>query len=284
MDSEKIWWYASSEKKHGPYTAQELKKIANLGIIDVSDLIWKVGASDWVPASRVKGLLPEAIETACSNEAPPSLSKTEKSNSPLPQPTSDAVTQSSKGSAPLESSAESSMTPSNLTDGNKRTILSSVKSNFQILFSLKRILIVALATMINYILLISHVLSKEKDEIDAASIKKFGYKISTEFSFFEILNGAQFEFFWNLFVMVLIFSIPLLCSIHLVTIKIIPERHLGKRRLLIVVPTAVAAWMFLSRPSGYSIFDRVIDANLYFFAGIIVVVCISWIFDGFERK
>ena len=38
----------------------DLKRLANTGVLNPTDLVWKDGLGDWVPASKVKGLFPDA--------------------------------------------------------------------------------------------------------------------------------------------------------------------------------------------------------------------------------
>lgn len=55
---EKTWWYSKGERQFGPYSAAELREIAASGQIAPSDLLWKDGLPNWLPASSFKGLLP----------------------------------------------------------------------------------------------------------------------------------------------------------------------------------------------------------------------------------
>jgi len=65
---DKVWWFESNGKKYGPYSAKILKALAVRGKITSSDLIWKDGTANWIPASSVNGLIsPSRIV-----EAPPS--------------------------------------------------------------------------------------------------------------------------------------------------------------------------------------------------------------------
>jgi GYF domain 2 len=56
--AEKAWWYSKGERRFGPYSATELREIAASGHIAPSDLLWKDGLPNWLPASSFKGLLP----------------------------------------------------------------------------------------------------------------------------------------------------------------------------------------------------------------------------------
>jgi hypothetical protein len=74
------WFLArGGQQRVGPLTAQQLKQMAAAGQVTGSDLVWKEGMAQWVPASQVKGLLggssgaqawqPDAVATAPA--APP---------------------------------------------------------------------------------------------------------------------------------------------------------------------------------------------------------------------
>lgn len=69
MSVEKVWWYARGQNKFGPHTSSELKALAASGQIVASDMIWKEGLANWLPASSVKGLIPGSL----SATAPPPL-------------------------------------------------------------------------------------------------------------------------------------------------------------------------------------------------------------------
>lgn len=50
------WYYSQNGQKPGPITEDELKKSAATGKLKPTDLIWKEGMDNWVPARSVKGL------------------------------------------------------------------------------------------------------------------------------------------------------------------------------------------------------------------------------------
>jgi hypothetical protein len=52
------WYYAAGGERHGPVSAPELKKLAGAGTLTPTDLVWKDGMADWVPARSIKGLFP----------------------------------------------------------------------------------------------------------------------------------------------------------------------------------------------------------------------------------
>lgn len=67
IQQDKIWWYATGDQKFGPYSARELKTIANSGKFVSTDLVWKEGYPNWVAASSIKGLIPPSP----ANKPPP---------------------------------------------------------------------------------------------------------------------------------------------------------------------------------------------------------------------
>jgi uncharacterized RDD family membrane protein YckC len=50
------WYYLVEGQQMGPVGSRELKTLADRGRLQPSDLIWREGLPNWVPAARVKGL------------------------------------------------------------------------------------------------------------------------------------------------------------------------------------------------------------------------------------
>lgn len=71
MSSVKAWWYAKGDQKFGPHTAMELKELAAKGRLVAQDMIWKEGFANWLPASSVKGLIPDGAPIAPTVLPPP---------------------------------------------------------------------------------------------------------------------------------------------------------------------------------------------------------------------
>jgi hypothetical protein len=71
MSAVKAWWYAKGDQKFGPHTAMELKELAARGQLVAQDMIWKEGFANWLPASSVKGLIPEGAPIAPTVLPPP---------------------------------------------------------------------------------------------------------------------------------------------------------------------------------------------------------------------
>ncbi len=64
----KEWHYSRDGEQHGPISQDELKALAASGQLQPGDLVWKDGMTDWVPASKVKGLFARGTQRS---EPPP---------------------------------------------------------------------------------------------------------------------------------------------------------------------------------------------------------------------
>jgi TM2 domain-containing membrane protein YozV len=60
------WYYSIDGDRQGPVAGAELKKLAEAGKLKSSDLVWKDGMADWVPAKSIKGLFGGAAAAAPS--------------------------------------------------------------------------------------------------------------------------------------------------------------------------------------------------------------------------
>jgi hypothetical protein len=65
-----LYHYAVNGVTQGPLTARQLKQLADAGHIQAQTLIWREGTPEWVPAYRLKGLLPAGAAPVA--EPPPS--------------------------------------------------------------------------------------------------------------------------------------------------------------------------------------------------------------------
>ena len=54
----KVWMAVVEGKQHGPLSNSELKSLADGKRLQPTDLVWKDGMAEWVPASKIKGLFP----------------------------------------------------------------------------------------------------------------------------------------------------------------------------------------------------------------------------------
>jgi TM2 domain-containing membrane protein YozV len=54
------WYYSHDGERHGPVSTDELKELAAGGKLGPDDLVWKDGMDNWIPAGKVKNLLPHA--------------------------------------------------------------------------------------------------------------------------------------------------------------------------------------------------------------------------------
>lgn len=65
-----LYHYASNGLTKGPFTARQLKQLADAGQIQPQTLVWKEGFSEWVLASRLRGLLAPAAVSVSSAPSP----------------------------------------------------------------------------------------------------------------------------------------------------------------------------------------------------------------------
>src|SRR4051795_12161894 len=65
------WYYTSVGRQLGPVTAAQLKQAAQSGQLTPSDLVWKDGMPDWVPATKLKGIFDGAPAQATPVAAAP---------------------------------------------------------------------------------------------------------------------------------------------------------------------------------------------------------------------
>jgi len=73
------WFYLKNGQQNGPVSLEQLKRFADAGELQPTDLLWKEGMSDWGPAHRVQGLFSDPVSTT-----------------PPPPPNSHAVSQSAR--------------------------------------------------------------------------------------------------------------------------------------------------------------------------------------------
>ena len=60
-----VWHFVKNGKKQGPVTAQQLR-----GLVAPSDLVWKEGFPEWIPASTIPNLLPSSPRPTASSPPP----------------------------------------------------------------------------------------------------------------------------------------------------------------------------------------------------------------------
>ena len=78
------WYYTThADQQNGPVNGETLKRLASSGELRPTDLIWREGMPQWIPASRAKALFPENAVQAPT--APPVTQAPERpSHSPPP--------------------------------------------------------------------------------------------------------------------------------------------------------------------------------------------------------
>jgi uncharacterized RDD family membrane protein YckC len=67
------WYYLQNGQQIGPVGSSQLRTLATRGRLQPHDLIWRDGLTQWVPASRVKGLFPAEEYTLIEDEPPPAV-------------------------------------------------------------------------------------------------------------------------------------------------------------------------------------------------------------------
>ncbi len=67
------WYYTQTGAKAGPVAGSALKRLAVAGSLKPTDMVWREGMQEWTPASRVKGLFPEAAMSTVPPPVPPSV-------------------------------------------------------------------------------------------------------------------------------------------------------------------------------------------------------------------
>ncbi len=64
------WQISRAGRQYGPCTSSQLKKAAESGQLQATDLLWKEGLVEWVAASSVKGLFPSPLRPPVSPTPP----------------------------------------------------------------------------------------------------------------------------------------------------------------------------------------------------------------------
>lgn len=70
MSTAAEWHFLKNGTQQGPVTAAQLKQLASAGSLLPSDMIWKNGLPNWVPASSVKGLFAASPQVAQAKPSP----------------------------------------------------------------------------------------------------------------------------------------------------------------------------------------------------------------------
>ena len=67
------WYYAKNGSQLGPIDEAELRAKLDLGEVAASDLVWREGLGDWLPAGKLKELFPVPPLPAAAPPIPPLL-------------------------------------------------------------------------------------------------------------------------------------------------------------------------------------------------------------------
>ncbi|MBP5510769.1 MAG: DUF4339 domain-containing protein [Kiritimatiellae bacterium] len=91
--AESVWYYATNNVQHGPFTFEEMKAFAQEGRFSRTDLVWEPGFGNrWRNAGGVEDLFPDAVDNV--NELPPDIP-------PTPEPALDRLMESAHNRVPL---------------------------------------------------------------------------------------------------------------------------------------------------------------------------------------
>src|SRR6202790_5449538 len=80
------YYYSRDAQRFGPVSTEQLRELAASGQLEPTDMIWKEGMADWVPAARLKGLFPAAAPTQPAAAAQPAPASQPAPPSPVADP------------------------------------------------------------------------------------------------------------------------------------------------------------------------------------------------------
>ena len=69
------WYLASDGKGFGPFSVDQLGQMAEAGVVDAEDVVWRAGDDESLPASTIEQLLSRESTPLSEKVAPPSSSK-----------------------------------------------------------------------------------------------------------------------------------------------------------------------------------------------------------------
>ena len=67
------WFYAENDQQHGPVTIEQLTELFAAGTLTPTDLVWREGMAEWLPASRMVDLFPatpKTLDSSTSDSSP----------------------------------------------------------------------------------------------------------------------------------------------------------------------------------------------------------------------
>ena len=73
--AEAKWHYTKQGEELGPVSSSQLKGLAASGELLPTDLVWKEGLSDWMPARKLRGLFPDAPSSDDPVSASPAVAE-----------------------------------------------------------------------------------------------------------------------------------------------------------------------------------------------------------------
>jgi hypothetical protein len=82
--SEAIWYFADGDVERGPVTEAQLRTLIGTNNLKPSDLVWREGLEDWVPAGEVPGLFDQAAAEPTAARKRPADSDSAERAQPAP--------------------------------------------------------------------------------------------------------------------------------------------------------------------------------------------------------
>ncbi|MCA9092436.1 MAG: RDD family protein [Planctomycetaceae bacterium] len=68
-----IWHYAVDGRKLGPVSSADLRRLVLAKKLQPTDLVWKPGLPDWIPASKIRGLFAPASKSSSAKISRPAV-------------------------------------------------------------------------------------------------------------------------------------------------------------------------------------------------------------------
>ena len=91
--------YSRDGQSFGPVPVEQLRELAAKGQLSATDLVWKEGMAEWVPAGRFKGLIPAAAVAPAAVVPSTDASPEFRLSEPAPAPVIPPITPTVKPSA-----------------------------------------------------------------------------------------------------------------------------------------------------------------------------------------
>ena len=94
------WFYTQQGQQQGPVSAGQLKQLAISGRLLPTDLVWKEGMANWVPASSTRGLFPQSPASGAAAPASARAARSGSGPTSARKPVTGAAPPSGRTAAP----------------------------------------------------------------------------------------------------------------------------------------------------------------------------------------